>query len=270
MSDDAPAVGLVGDDVGGLRELLVDDGIEVAVRGLSSGDPSADDPSSGDAAVDATAADAASLDAATLDAIVAVGQRAVADVAATAPSAPIVPVDAGAGIRSVPTSAVDAIPAAIRAGDWATEIHTPLSVAVGDDVVGTATYDVTLVTAEAAHISEYAVVVDGDGLDRTRADGVVVATAAGSTDYARRVDAPVVAPETGVAVAWIAPFRTDPDRWVVRPSTLSIRIEREEAAVDLYCNDRGMGSVAPDEVVSLSPAAPVTVAVLDVARGRYG
>lgn len=248
MTDDAPSVSLVGDgsDVAALGTALDDGGIDVhAVDHPADGLPSA------------------------ADLVVAVGERAVADVATCAPSVPVVPVGAGPGIRSISPGSPDSLVAAIEAGDWGTERHVPLSVCVGEDIVGTAVFDVTLVTAEPARISEYEVFVDGNVLDRSRADGVVVTTPAGSTDYARRVDAPVLAPGTGVAVAWIAPFRTDPDRWVVDPDVLEVHVEREEATVDLLLDERVMRTIGPDETVTVRPADPFEVAVFDAGRNRY-
>lgn len=204
-----------------------------------------------------------------VDVIVAVGEDAIADVVASEAGTPILPVAAGRGIRAVPRGAIDRIPAALAAGDWEVERHQPFSVAVDDDRVGTAVFDVTLLTADAARISEYVVRRDGDRLDGARADGVVIATPAGSTDYARRVEAPVLEPGTGIAVAWIAPFRTDPNRWVVAPASLSIQIERDETAVDLLVDGRVARTVGPDDVVSVTRTDPFDVAVIDASRDRY-
>ena len=247
MSDDAPAVGLVGEDA-----------IEVDVRTQLR-----------DAGLDVAAGDAAAVLEDGPSVVVAVGDRAVAAVGSRNPSMPIVPVDAGAGVRSVPGDAVDAIPSAIAADDWTTEHHETLSVTVDGEHVETAVFDVSLLTAAAARISEYEVVADEDRLDRSRADGVVVATPAGSTGYARRVNAPVLAPGTGIAVAWIAPFRTDPDRWVVDPAALKLSVCRDEASVDLHVDDRVVGPIGPAETVAVAPTDGFSVAVFDVSRNRY-
>lgn len=257
MSDDLPAVGLVGEDdrYTAVHERLATAGVDVGVvdlEGTDGGETGGPDwPEE------------------PLDLLVAVGEGAVADAVAASPRPPVLPIDAGAGIRAVPTDAVDDLVASIAGREWDVEGHVPLSVAVAGEPVGTATFDVTLVTAEAAHISEYAVRADGTRLDRARADGVVVATPAGSTDYARRVDAPVLAPDTGIAVAWIAPFRTDPDRWVVEPRVLEISVERDGASVDLHVDDRVVRSVDPTTTVSVTAGDPFDVAVVDESRDRY-
>lgn len=244
MNDGATVVGVVDDETGtALAEGLAAAGLETRVDG------------------GATSSD--------VDVIVAVGEDAIADVATSGTDAPVLPVDAGRGIRAIPHAAIDRIPAALAAGDWVVERHQPFSVAVDDEPVGTAVFDVTLLTADAARISEYVVCRDGDRLDGARADGVVVATPAGSTDYARRVEAPVLEPGTGVAVAWIAPFRTDPNRWVVAPTSLSIQVERDETAVDLLVDGRVARRVGPDDVVSVEPTDSFDVVVIDVSRNRY-
>lgn len=222
------------------------------------------------AGLEVTVGDPETVVAAAPDAVVAAGDRATADVVAAGPATPIVPIDAGPGIRSVPRDDVATAADALAAGDWELEAHAPLSVAVDGTPVATATFDVTLLTGEPARISEYEVLADGERLDGSRADGVVVATPAGSTGYARRIEAPILAPDTGVAVAWIAPFRTDPDRWVIDPDVLEIRVCREEASVDLHVDDRVLRSVAPGDVVELAPADPVDVAVLPASSARYG
>lgn len=246
MSDESRVVGVVGPDP--LRRDVAD---RLAAAGVAS---LIDDIS--------TIADAEpSL-------VVTVGEVAVRTAVDASIGCPIVPVDARAGIRAVPRGAVDAMAEAIAAGRWGTERHRPFSVSVGDERMGIAVADVALLTAEAARISEYAVTVDGEPLDRARADGVVVATPAGSTEYARRIEAPVLAPGTGAAVAWIAPFRSDPDRWVVQPTTLTIEVERDETTVDLLLDGEVLQSVGPADVVTIEPEQAFEVAVVPASRDR--
>ncbi len=103
----------------------------------------------------------------------------------------------------------------------------PLSVTAGSTTL-TAVFDTTLVTAEPARISEYAISVDGRPHTEFRADGVVVATPLGSSDYGRAAGGPVLTPGTGLAVVPIAPFATIADTWVVEPP-LSVRVERDDS-----------------------------------------
>lgn len=250
MNDRARTVGVTGEDAESVAERLASDGLAVTV----------DTP-------EALAADG--RNGADLDLAVAIGATAIGEFVAAGSTVPLVPVDAGAGIRGVPRTDVDSLAIQIRTDSWELEDHHPYAVTVDDERVGPFVFDLTLLTAEAARISEYTVVADGEHVDTARADGVVIATPAGSTDYARRVHAPILGPEAGIAVAWIAPFRADPDRWVLQPSTLALRVERDEAAVDLVVDGRVVRTVGPETTIRLDRADPFAVAVFPSSRDRY-
>jgi NAD+ kinase len=124
--------------------------------------------------------------------------------------------------------------------------------------------DVMLVTSEAAHISEFALETPTDDIAEFRADGVVVATATGTSGYASRLGAPVFAPEVdAAAVVPVAAFATALDHWVVTlPDSgplVRARVSREEAAVSLLLDDRDTGTVPPftDVTVSVTDTLPV-------------
>ena len=138
--------------------------------------------------------------------VVAVGQPAVRAVAAADADPLVLPVAAGRGVRSVSR---DAVPAAVGGLETAvTERHPLFDVSVAGEAVGSVVFDVTAVTAEAARISEYAVETATDSVGQFRADGVSLATPAGSPGYARRIGGPVLAPAASVGVvAPIAPFQ---------------------------------------------------------------
>jgi NAD+ kinase len=197
-----------------------------------------------------------------LDVVVAVGERGVIDGVTATVDVPLVPVGAGEGLGGVSIAEGAALRRPLAAREWSLEHHRPLEVTVNGDRITTAVFDVTLVTAEAARISEYAVRADGDRVDAARADGVVIATPAGSHGYARRVGAPVLASADGLAGAWIAPFRSDPDRWVLDPATLSVSVERDETAVDLLVDERAIGTVGPTDDVIIEPGDPFAIAHL--------
>lgn len=202
------------------------------------------------------------------DRVVAVGQSAVRAVATADGDPLVVPVAAGRGFRSVdPVS----VPAAVTGlTDAVVERHPVFDVQAAGDPVGTAVFDVTAVTAEAARISAYAVETPTDTVGRFRADGVTVATPAGSVGYARRVGGPVVAPtETVGVVAPIAPFQTNPDHWVLSLSDLSVSVTRDEATVALYVDGERAGTLARGDSVTLEPAGRMRVAVVDESRSRF-
>lgn len=254
MNDGGATVGIVGD-------------AGEASHGDEASDAFADAASDvGGDVVTGSAADVLAGDPAV---VVAVGESALLDVATRRPEAPIVPVDAGRGVRSL--RAADLVDAAtsVVAGEWTTESHPLLSVSVDEEEQGVAVLDVSLVTAEAAHISEYDLVVGDDRLGAVRADGVVIATPAGSPGYARRLDAPIIAPGSGAVVVPIAPFATDPDHWVVDPDGLSIELERDEAPVELVVDDAVARAVDPNETVSVAVDGSVETVVLPASRSRY-
>jgi NAD+ kinase len=200
--------------------------------------------------------------------VVAVGQGAVGTVAAADAEPLVLPVDAGRGVRSVSPASV---PAAVAGLDGAiTERHPIFEVAVAGESVGTATFDVTAVTAEAARISEYAVETTTDSVGQFRADGVTLATPAGSPGYARRIGGPVLAPAESVGVvAPIAPFQTNPDHWVVSLDGLSVTVERDEATVAVYADGDEVATVACGETVDLRHGGTLRVAVVGESGSRF-
>lgn len=202
------------------------------------------------------------------DRLVAVGRAAVR-AAGRAENEPLVlPVEAGLGVRSVPRESVMAALDAIDGGRI--EHHPILDVRVGQKSMATALWDVTAVTAEAARISEYTVSTATETVAQFRADGVTVATAAGSTDYASRVGGSVLAPTADMgAVVPIAPFTTNPDHWVLGLSALSITVERDEATVALYVDGDREGTVDCGDSVEFHHAGTLRIAVVDASRSRF-
>jgi len=204
----------------------------------------------------------------TTERVVAVGRHAVRAVAAADADPLVVPVAAGRGVRSVTR---DAVPAAVSGlEEAATECHPLFAVSAdGADAV-TAVFDVTAVTAEAARISEYAVTTTTDSVGQFRADGVTLATPAGSPGYARRIGGPVLAPAESVGtVAPIAPFQTNPDHWVVSLDELSVSVERDEATVALYADGDEVTTVACGETVRLRRAGTLRIAVIEESCSRF-
>ncbi|WP_276271292.1 ATP-NAD kinase [Haloarcula litorea] len=203
------------------------------------------------------------------DRVVAVGQTALSRIAAAEDDPLVLPVAAGRGVRSVPDDAVASAVADLD--DARVERHPVLSVAVDGSTAGTAVWDVTLVTDDAARISEYAVETPTDPVARLRADGVTVATPAGSPGYARRVGAPVLAPlSDACVVAPIAPFATNPDHWVVPADDLSVTVLRDEAPVDCYLDGEAATAVPCGGAVTFGRAGTLRVAVVGASESRFG
>jgi NAD+ kinase len=203
-------------------------------------------------------------------AIVAVGEPALLAVARASPSAPVLPVAAGRGVRSVSTADVDSAVAELLADDTGLTTHPVLDVRCADRTRAQALLDVMLVSAEPAQISEYAVDSRDDRVARFRADGVVVATAAGSSGYGSAAGGPVLAPDTdAAAVVPVAPFETDIDHWVVPTEELCLSVERDDTTVHLLADDRVVGPVAPGEPLTLAHSDSLSVAVASESRSPY-
>ncbi|MEF8882916.1 MAG: NAD(+)/NADH kinase [Halapricum sp.] len=198
------------------------------------------------------------------DVVVAVGESALLDIARQGCSTPVLPIDAGTGVHSVPESKLDdALESVWR--EETTEIELPiLGVDVDSEHRARALLDVMLVTEEAAHISEFDLSTPTDDIARFRADGFVVATPAGTAGYARRLDAPVFDPTVeAAAVVPVAPFATSLDSWVVplsedEPIVVG-RVTREEAAVSLLADDRIVGTVPPNVPVEIGVTDTLTI-----------
>jgi len=197
------------------------------------------------------------------DVVVAVGESALLQLAREGCSTPVLPVEAGTGVRSVPRERVEAALDSVRKGR-ASELDLPvLGVEINGQLRGRALFDVMLVTEEAAHISEFELETPADRVAQFRADGFVIATAAGTSGYSRRLDAPVFAPETrAAAVVPVAAFATSLDQWVVPTpdsgTVLQAQVAREEAGVTLLVDDRDVGRVPL--------LTPITIDVVDALR----
>lgn len=203
-------------------------------------------------------------------AIVAPGDRAVAALAARAPSTPILPVEAGRGLRSVAAASIEEAIAGVLEGVYSPQERRLLSVDVDGKPTGRAAFDVMLVTRDPAKISEYAVRSGDDLVDQFRADGIVVATPAGSGGYAAAAGGPTLAPGTGAAVVPVAPFTTDRDHWVLDPDAgVTLTVERDEGAVELLVDDESHGVVAPRTPISLRADRTLPVLVGPQSRPRW-
>jgi NAD+ kinase len=204
------------------------------------------------------------------DVVVTIGESVTTDIARQRPPVPLIPVDAGRGLRSVPAGRATAVADAIVAGEWTIESHPLVRVEHDGETVARALTDVTLAASEAARISEFSVSAQGTHVGQFRADGVVVATPAGTPGYGRRVGTPIVDAETGVlAIAPIAPFATNPDHWLVGDEQLRLIVERDEAEVTLFADDRAVSAVAFVDPVTLTTDRSVAVAVLSESRPRF-
>jgi NAD+ kinase len=210
-----------------------------------------------DTPVEAVAEDPAA--AADHDLTVAVGDDALTDLVRAGARGPVLAVDAAAGVPSVAREAVADAVDAVLSGDVDGTTRRLLSVAVDGEPAPPVLRDAMLVTDEPARISEYAVHSDGRAVTAVRADGVVVATPAGSEGYLADAGGPVVQPGTGtVGVVAVAPFRTDRSHWVLDDAAVSVTVRRDQQVV-LVADGREWGRVPAGAPVELAPGGTLAL-----------
>jgi NAD+ kinase len=212
--------------------------------------------------------DANRVAAAGVDVAVAVGRGAARDLAVGAPGLPVLAVDAP-GLPSVPRASFPDALDSLLAGEWTARDCSLLEV-VADGETASALLDVTLMTREPARISEYAVESGTEAVESFRADGVVVATAAGSHGYARNAGGPTLSPPIdGAVVVPIAPFAIDQDRWVL-DYPLSLSVERDECPVELYVDGERRREVDTETPVSVRHDGTATFVRVPERTPRFG
>lgn len=228
-------VALVGDDTGEAADVVRDAGGVVV-----------DDPN--EAAV-----------------VAALGEDALLDTAAADVQSPLLPVGAGREYGGVARRGRDAALASVATGDFSV-VDRPTLAVEAPGVAGRALADVTLVTAEAAKISEFDVDASDRRVASVRADGVVAATPTGSRGYAADAGGPRLEPNVrAVGVVPISPFRVERTNWVVAPP-LSVTVARDETGVELHVDGNACGVVPIGEPVELTWGDPLSVAVVPPRR----
>lgn len=204
------------------------------------------------------------------DLAVAAGREGLVDLVREGVDVPVLPSDAGSGVRSVSRADLDTAVVDAVAGEYRQAVRPLLSVSVDGEPSVRAAFDVTLVTTEPARISEYAVRTADRRVAEFRADGVVVATPAGSREYANDAGGPVLDPATGVLAATpIAPFVTDADDWVLPERDLTLSVERNEGDVSLIVDGRDEGRVPHYTPIGVSRTGDLRLAVVDDSRRFY-
>lgn len=198
-----------------------------------------------------------------LQAILTPGDAALRETAVRQPDAPLLPVAVSPGVRSVAADDLGAAVEGVLADDAALERHPILAVRVDGEVLAHVLREATLLTAEPARISEFAVHSDATGpVDEVRADGVVVATPAGSHGYAAAGGGPLLAPATGLVAVPVAPFRIDRAHWVLPNAPLTVTVRRDEAAVAVEADGTHVAEVGSDATLELAPVGEYAVLAL--------
>lgn len=191
--------------------------------------------------------------------LVTVGEAGLMTAARAGTDVPFIPIGPVSGVDTIDAENLETVLTAVLDGHAIDQQHPLLGVSLesesGPEERGRALFDVTLVTDEPARISEYGVESRGEKIVQFRADGVVVATPAGSYGYACAIDAPHLSSAIdAVAVAPIAPFVTTTRRWVLPHDDLGLSVERDEGDVCLLADDRRVGTVSAGDRVSVGVA----------------
>jgi NAD+ kinase len=123
---------------------------------------------------------------------------------------------------------------------------------------GLALNDVVLQKWQTGRTLDFETWIDGRYVNTHRADGLVVATATGSTAYALSCGGPILYPELDALV--LAPIcpHTLSDRPIVIRSTSQVEIrllERPETQAQVICDGVSLGELALDEKLVIGPAA---------------
>ncbi|MFB6096800.1 MAG: hypothetical protein ABEJ74_05380 [Haloferacaceae archaeon] len=193
------------------------------------------------------------VDPADADVLLALDEPALLSLASDPVDCPVLVVTPGGSLHAVPRARLDAALDSLFSGDYRTFTHPILGVSIDGEAVTRAVTDVTLLTAEPARISEYAVRTHGETVDQFRADGVVVATPLGSTGYTENAGGSAVTAGVGLPVVPLSPFSTHARTWVLDPP-LTLTIERDESDVVLVADDRevqGVRAGVPVELVQV-------------------
>jgi len=205
-------------------------------------------------AVEAAGCVAASDDTIAVDDVECVlvdGDRSVVDLVRSTVDVPALIVDSE-GLPSVPRDRIGAALDRLFGGDASVEGHPVVAVSGPFGSID-AVFDVALMAAEPARISEFSVADRDDQIARFRADGVVASTPAGSHGYNRRAGGPVVASGTGIAsVVPIAPFSTSAGHWMLPIEAVELAVERDETPVELLVDGRRERRIDPDATLGLS------------------
>jgi NAD+ kinase len=214
----------------------------------------------------AVAGDPASLDG--VEFVLAAGDDSVVELARSGLDAPALIVDGGEGLPSVSPDRIEAALGRILERNATVDRHPIVSVSGSFGSIE-AVFDVALMAAEPARISEFSVAGPDGRIAQFRADGAVASTPAGSGGYNRRAGGPVVAAGEGVAsVVPIAPFSTSAAHWILPIESVELAVERDETPVELLVDGRRERRVDPHDALTLSIVDTLAVYALPELDGR--
>jgi NAD+ kinase len=125
-------------------------------------------------------------------------------------------------------------------------------------VRGLALNDVVMQKSQSGHLLDFETTINGRYVNTHGGDGLVVATATGSTAYALSCGGPIVEPQLdAIVVAPICPH-TLSDRPIVvsASSVVEVRlVDRPDTSAEVTCDGRTLGAMALGATLVVSPAA---------------
>lgn len=147
----------------------------------------------------------------------------------------------------------------ILAGNYSCEsrllLRAHLSRAGEADVTETAFNDIVLQRRETGRMVDIVATIDGTYVNTHSGDGLIVATATGSTAYALSCGGPIIDPRLdAVVIVPICPH-TLTDRPIVVPASKSIGIrvlEREDTQAEVVIDGRTIAAMGPDDRLSIT------------------
>jgi NAD+ kinase len=155
-------------------------------------------------------------------------------------------------------ASVDAALAGDCARDERPLLAAEVRTAAGGTASGLALNDVVLQKRQSGHLVDFETWIGGRFVNTHGGDGLVVATATGSTAYALSCGGPIIEP--GLDVLVVAPIcpHTLSDRPIVVPGRADIEVrlvDRPDSFAEVSCDGRPLGSLAPGDRLIIRPAA---------------
>ncbi|MGB4653601.1 NAD(+)/NADH kinase [Methanothrix sp.] len=119
-----------------------------------------------------------------------------------------------------------------------------------------ATNEIALITASPAKMIEFEILVDGSLMEDFRADGVIIATATGSTAYAMSAGGPIVDPRVdAIVLVPMAPFKLSSRPWVMPgDSVIEVRLKLPEKEALVVVDGQSSTSVSSQDRIVISKA----------------
>ena len=130
--------------------------------------------------------------------------------------------------------------------------------ASGGTLSGLALNDIVLQKGQSGHLIDFETWIDGRFVNTHGGDGLVVATATGSTAYALSCGGPIIEPSLDVVVVTPICPHTLSDRPIVVSGRASIEVrlvDRPDSTASVTCDGRALGALEPGDRLVIRPAA---------------